>query len=772
MSNLNIKNNFFRLFSLFLTGVFLTTCLVAKPTLQIPPHSQTLSVQSIFTFPSWSAPELLFQELLRSPKLEELDKTKHPNNWKSSIVEDEAQPLSDEIKTTLQEAKTQFHSKHGTRLADIRSLSLMLKVIIDQKNDHFRRYSFKDLERLLETAMTVPLFLNKEYATVHFKGPFGHTRRGISKDRHGNIRPPTIWLGAKLFEYPEITDEDLALLLLEESQHIVFPDRDHGDGKEEIGHSRYLHEKLEDLRLDLEREETHTRVGKKMAHATSLVLLYLAVFSFALFGNLMTWNENPQQIVSYVLSFVIPNKNSEPQSKKRSGFIKPGLNLISIEETALMSTDDEENKGLLTRIFARKEESAFEDEEDGDTLEENKKKKRSGEKDDEDGKEEAVDKERRSLLFGWMKPSQNNDTPSSPRNTADIPELTEDLTDLKMERGEFIFLIALFLALLSPIVALLVRLQIGFPEDKKKSSKPKNKSGIETVEPYVLNRKSWEVNNELLRSKEFNAIKNNLRTLLEQKLRGFKPDYHSMPGSWFDVNKVIKETLKEKLSRLRLVDCYKIYLFLEFLEKKENKQSILDELIRDANDHEHEATGILKWNKNSISMHPIPNYKGFGSNKRASFPKNFDYDRLLATYHSHDNGTSMPSDSDILFATGNGTSNFVFSSTGDGKFRLKLFVEYDHRGYGVWGLLGVNLTPVIIDLGTYDIKEDAPGFFDAAPHAERNEELLEEIRRGNIFTVYLDETDDPSSSEPNRSPHIGSRFDISPARQHLFEQAV
>ena len=87
---------------------------------------------------------------------------------------------------------------------------------------------------LIRIAQDTDILLVRGRLTLHVRGPFGHARRGVSG------RGKAIWVGEKLFSHGEITDEDIALLLLEEAKHILAPYADH----DVVIHSRALFKKL------------------------------------------------------------------------------------------------------------------------------------------------------------------------------------------------------------------------------------------------------------------------------------------------------------------------------------------------------------------------------------------------------------------------------------------------------------------------------------------------------------------------------------------------
>lgn len=101
-------------------------------------------------------------------------------------------------------------------------------------DDNFTREGIR--ETLCRNArIGTQLFIVKDRFCLFDDGPIAHTRRGVSSSGH-----TALWLGSKLFTNPVITDEDIALLILEETKHILFPDAPHS----KIRHSDELKERL------------------------------------------------------------------------------------------------------------------------------------------------------------------------------------------------------------------------------------------------------------------------------------------------------------------------------------------------------------------------------------------------------------------------------------------------------------------------------------------------------------------------------------------------
>ncbi|MBN1526339.1 MAG: thermonuclease family protein [Candidatus Omnitrophica bacterium] len=97
-------------------------------------------------------------------------------------------------------------------------------------------YSASGIRELLSRVAQIGnnILIVKDHFCLFDDGPIAHTRRGTS-GRH-----TALWLGSKLFTHPDITDEDIALLMLEETKHILFPDAPH----DKIRHSEELRKKL------------------------------------------------------------------------------------------------------------------------------------------------------------------------------------------------------------------------------------------------------------------------------------------------------------------------------------------------------------------------------------------------------------------------------------------------------------------------------------------------------------------------------------------------
>jgi hypothetical protein len=99
--------------------------------------------------------------------------------------------------------------------------------------------------QLLKIAASEDIFVVRSRLTLHPNGPMAHARVDkkylVDEPEQADGVDVGIWLGEKLFSAPGIEDEDIALLLLEESQHILAPDLKH----DVILHSPALLEKLQ-----------------------------------------------------------------------------------------------------------------------------------------------------------------------------------------------------------------------------------------------------------------------------------------------------------------------------------------------------------------------------------------------------------------------------------------------------------------------------------------------------------------------------------------------
>lgn len=115
-----------------------------------------------------------------------------------------------------------------------------LKFILAQV-DHFSDLSVQQKNKLIVIVQNAPLFVVKGRITLHERGAFAHTRRGTYAN-DGSLDDSGFWVGELALR--ELDSEEIALLLLEEAQHILFPEVDHGQG---IYHDSDLYQKLADL---------------------------------------------------------------------------------------------------------------------------------------------------------------------------------------------------------------------------------------------------------------------------------------------------------------------------------------------------------------------------------------------------------------------------------------------------------------------------------------------------------------------------------------------
>lgn len=93
-------------------------------------------------------------------------------------------------------------------------------------------------ERMKTLAASLDLLVKKGAVTVG--GTFAHARRGVT-----NKDDTCVWLGEKAIS--ELTEEELAVLIMEEAMHILRPDAQHGTAAGEVQHSKKIKKKLEKL---------------------------------------------------------------------------------------------------------------------------------------------------------------------------------------------------------------------------------------------------------------------------------------------------------------------------------------------------------------------------------------------------------------------------------------------------------------------------------------------------------------------------------------------
>lgn len=118
----------------------------------------------------------------------------------------------------------------------------LLDQILKTKPD-FEAYSAEEQVRLKTIVSHVDLLIRKDSHTLYPGGPASHVRRGTFAF-DGDLLSPAIWVGEKMLDLP---DEMLAWLMLEQAQHILFPEREHGRGSKQIRHSAELTALLEDF---------------------------------------------------------------------------------------------------------------------------------------------------------------------------------------------------------------------------------------------------------------------------------------------------------------------------------------------------------------------------------------------------------------------------------------------------------------------------------------------------------------------------------------------
>jgi hypothetical protein len=143
------------------------------------------------------------------------------------------------------------------------------------------------LDRLLEIALRVDVLVVRDRLTLHPDGPIAHARAGVT--RAGDTG---IWLGEKLFTAPDVTDVDIAQLMLEEAQHILAPHVDHDVAQ----HDDKLAHKLMKAASALGETPGTEACERDMAAASSAAPVYTLVSSEEKAGvlarlqaNLKTW---------------------------------------------------------------------------------------------------------------------------------------------------------------------------------------------------------------------------------------------------------------------------------------------------------------------------------------------------------------------------------------------------------------------------------------------------------------------------------------------------
>jgi|GEM_PF-3892245 len=124
------------------------------------------------------------------------------------------------------------------RCRDERLLDQILRIKPD-----FQTYSAEEKAHLKTIVSHVDLLIRKDSHTLYHGGPVSHVRRGTFAF-DGDLLSPAIWIGEKMLDLPE---ETLAWLMLEQAQHILFPEREHGSGSKQIRHSAELTTLLEDF---------------------------------------------------------------------------------------------------------------------------------------------------------------------------------------------------------------------------------------------------------------------------------------------------------------------------------------------------------------------------------------------------------------------------------------------------------------------------------------------------------------------------------------------
>ncbi|MBF0215713.1 MAG: hypothetical protein HQL30_01835 [Candidatus Omnitrophica bacterium] len=108
----------------------------------------------------------------------------------------------------------------------------------------FMDYSPEEKKKLIDIAMRIRINIVAGRYSLFDGGPLLHARRG-NYSLKGNLGQSAIWIGEKALD--SLRDEEILMALLEEAQHILYPERVHGDGGPKAGqitHSGYLKYKL------------------------------------------------------------------------------------------------------------------------------------------------------------------------------------------------------------------------------------------------------------------------------------------------------------------------------------------------------------------------------------------------------------------------------------------------------------------------------------------------------------------------------------------------
>lgn len=161
-------------------------------------------------------------------------------------------PLRDRIKKKLRGMFTAMFIKKSVyhRLKHIRSNDGILRQmetsqLIDMSGvtDALKLSAMAAREQLRGMAQKIDILIVKDRLSLCDGGPITHARRGESDNR-----ACAIWLGERLFTTPEISDDDIALVLLEEAKHLLAPRLYEHD---RINHSKDLQEKLFGIAIKL-----------------------------------------------------------------------------------------------------------------------------------------------------------------------------------------------------------------------------------------------------------------------------------------------------------------------------------------------------------------------------------------------------------------------------------------------------------------------------------------------------------------------------------------
>jgi RNA polymerase sigma factor (sigma-70 family) len=182
-------------------------------------------------------PEIYKKEIVRGPADSKI------SIFQSAIIKISTLSAIRNIRNTVHERLKRIRGPGGAlwHAADTFKLQPGLLIAANSSPNEFRA-------RLYRTAQEVDILIAKDRFTLHENGPIAHTKRGVSANDRA------IWLGEKLFTCENITDEDIASLILEEAKHILIPDADHAT----IAHSENLKNRLTKIAFNLGEEPART----------------------------------------------------------------------------------------------------------------------------------------------------------------------------------------------------------------------------------------------------------------------------------------------------------------------------------------------------------------------------------------------------------------------------------------------------------------------------------------------------------------------------------